>query len=339
MAIPYRSAMTFALSLALSAGLIAMLVHSAGVEQFLSTVSGISLPWVILALFTFAGSWFFRTWRLARFTTSFTSRAWYLFKIQIGGFALNSILPVKIGDAIIIFGLRSLHMGIGYATAIAVQLRILDLLVITAATLPLFFLKLNPETSSRVSTSLYVLGCISATPFLMTWLVRNGILLRIIDHAIKFTNNLHIRFILDKIKSTLSSYELITRQKITFMTTLAISCAIWYFEFITTFIISNSLNLDIKFVYIIPAVALANMSKAAPTTPGGLGVYESVMALILQLSGTSTQSAITLAICDHVFKKICTIGVGFPILAKILGDNWIQKIKDIKLKGMSRERK
>jgi len=89
------------------------LVHYAGFEQFYEIVLQASPRWIAAAALVYASSWTFRTWRLRLFTEHAGKKigAFDLFKLYISGYALNVILPAKLGDVITVG--YSLPTGLG----------------------------------------------------------------------------------------------------------------------------------------------------------------------------------------------------------------------------------
>jgi uncharacterized protein (TIRG00374 family) len=82
-------------------GILLALIYHAGFERFLDIVLQTSPYWIATAVIIYAASWIFRTWRLERFTTHAGKniKIFDLFKLYISGYALNIILPAKLGDA------------------------------------------------------------------------------------------------------------------------------------------------------------------------------------------------------------------------------------------------
>jgi uncharacterized membrane protein YbhN (UPF0104 family) len=66
------------------------------------------------------------------------------------------------------------------------------------------------------------------------------------------------------------------------------------------------------------AITIANLSKAIPITPGGVGVYEGTFALVVtNLTYISWEVALGAAILDHAVKNFITIVLGFGSIVKL----------------------
>ena len=327
-----RSAILFAASICLGVGLIGGLLLKAGPERIISLPERLSWIAVLLAAIIYSLSWFFRTWRLARFTTEQNPSPRHLFQIQIAGFALNSLLPMKLGDALIVMGLHAAQMGIGRATAIVVQLRVLDLFLVLTATAPLFFLEFHATLPDWVDHSISSIGALACLPLGFTWLVHRGIPQKFLQKLLKNASSERLRFLVAKINDACRSYAEIVMRKRLFAETILLTACIWSMEGLTTAALASSLGMSVPLELLFPAVAMANLSKAAPATPGGIGVYESVMALVLSLGGISFEDAIILALCDHVLKKAITLGFGLPCASSLLGTSWRTVLTTLKFK-------
>ena len=58
------------------------------------------------------------------------------------------------------------------------------------------------------------------------------------------------------------------------------------------------------------------------TTPGGVGIYESIIISVLILAGFEMDVALAVAISDHVTKKLFTLAIGVPGTGGIIGSHW-----------------
>ncbi len=80
--------------------IIIIMIVIAGPTEVLTILKQTSPKWLILSIWIYSISWFFRTWRL-RIFLSRTWRKWdwiNTFELHIAGFALNTFLPAKVGD-------------------------------------------------------------------------------------------------------------------------------------------------------------------------------------------------------------------------------------------------
>jgi uncharacterized membrane protein YbhN (UPF0104 family) len=82
------------------------------------------------------------------------------------------------------------------------------------------------------------------------------------------------------------------------------------------------------------AVALGNIVKIFPITPGAIGTYEVALTAVFGLGGIKPEIGFTVAVLDHIIKNSITlIGGGFALSE--LGLRWREVLctdKDV-LKG------
>jgi uncharacterized membrane protein YbhN (UPF0104 family) len=82
------------------------------------------------------------------------------------------------------------------------------------------------------------------------------------------------------------------------------------------------------------AVALGNIAKIFPITPGAIGTYEVALTAVFGLGGIKPEIGFTVAVLDHIIKNSITlIGGGFALSG--LGFRWREVLctdKDV-LKG------
>ena len=77
-----------------------ILVRLIGIREFLDLLKQLSYLTIAGAVVVYAASWYFRTWRLGVMTKAMGGqiRFFDLFKLHISGYALNVVLPGKLGD-------------------------------------------------------------------------------------------------------------------------------------------------------------------------------------------------------------------------------------------------
>ena len=87
-----------------------------------------------------------------------------------------------------------------------------------------------------------------------------------------------------------------------------LSLALWLSDIVVCYIISMSFGTP-EFLLVSLAVAVGNIVKALPITPGGVGTYEAAMTAVL-MSQYSTGTAFTIALVDHAVKNLATLALG-----------------------------
>jgi len=95
----------------------------------------------------------------------------------------------------------------------------------------------------------------------------------------------------------------------------ALSLLLWLSDISVCYIIAMSFGSP-DFVLIALAIAVGNIAKALPITPGGIGTYEATITTILT-SNYSTGIAFTIALVDHAVKNISTVVLGIISLSAL----------------------
>jgi hypothetical protein len=94
-----------------------------------------------------------------------------------------------------------------------------------------------------------------------------------------------------------------------------LSLLLWLSDITVCYLIALSFG-DVSFVLIALAVAVGNIVKALPITPGGVGTYEAAVTAVL-LSQFSAGTAFTIALVDHAVKNVTTVLLGLLSLASL----------------------
>ena len=309
----------YSISVLIGFSLLTFLVYKAGLDNFWNIVSKISIFWVIIAVMVYAASWILRTLRLKKLVfhqggESISLKS--LFKLNISGSALNAILPAKLGDIAMIGCLRMHKMKIGAATAILLQMRLLDflaLLLLLVALFPLAFL--SGVLSYVTMIILYSLIALGALFGILIFDKHKKISLRLMKLSCRFKRKTII-FIFRKINDAYNAFQNIILDRKLYLTTLLLSLVIWLLESITCYFISIAVGAKISVGIIALAVTLGNISKIIPVTSGGVGIYEGVFAGILTKFGLPFDIAIAIAISDHFVKKFFNLALGLPSTAE-----------------------
>jgi hypothetical protein len=77
----------------------------------------------------------------------------------------------------------------------------------------------------------------------------------------------------------------------------------------------------IPFAVIVLAVVVGNLVKAVPVTPGGIGTYEAMLAIIFVLAGVAPAIATLIAVIDHLNKNLITLAGG--IISMYFFGDWV----------------
>jgi uncharacterized protein (TIRG00374 family) len=89
----------------------------------------------------------------------------------------------------------------------------------------------------------------------------------------------------------------------------------WILDVFTCYAIALPFGVDFWVVAL--DVAIANIVKAIPITPGGIGAYEVVVTGILTAFGVNPADAFTVALIDHTLKNVLTLLAGYASLTHL----------------------
>jgi uncharacterized protein (TIRG00374 family) len=114
----------------------------------------------------------------------------------------------------------------------------------------------------------------------------------------------------------------------TFLTVTASSLLIWGMDILTCYLVLKafpSAGINLSSTYMISliflAVAVGNIAKTFPITPGAIGTYEVALTAVFGLGGIKPEIAFTVTVVDHIIKNAITlIGGAFAISG--LGLRW-----------------
>jgi uncharacterized protein (TIRG00374 family) len=312
-----------AVGLTVGIGIVVWLIYHSGFGRFWQLVSRVSLSWLGVAILLYALSWAARTWRLRLFTRQAGKelKIGDLFKLQVSGFALNVLLPAKLGDLAFIGYLKMQGLRLGRAAAIALQNRILDLLAVLLLALPGMCQLLRRSLASSQFAPRWI--AVSFALGLTALLAVSGLV--ILDRRLKLSRLLRrwgegrqkrwLRTALFKIDDAYVGYHEIVRDRRLLGGSVLLSLIIWCFEALTCLTVVTALGLEISLAAVMLGICLANVGKSVPPIPGGLGIYEGILSAVLVLFGLPFEAAVAAAILDALLKKGFNLVWGIPATA------------------------
>lgn len=298
---------------------ILLLLYYAGFNNVKDKLEHVNPLLITISIVFYASSWFFRTERLRELVQNAGKKIsfWNLFKIHISGYALNVILPAKLGDIATIGFLNANHIGVGKSTAIVIQTRILDIIaLIIISVLCMWFVCIGPQPEWIIS-SMRLSIIIVAIPLSMVILDRKKKTVSIINHITGLVKKDFSKNLIMKVADAYDGYHNIVSDKKMFLSTAVISLFIWLIDGITCYLVSLSFDTNISIMICVFAIMIANIGKSFPSTPGSIGIYEAVLASVLTVFGVPYSTAILVAIVDHLIKNSFTLVVGLPLTLTI----------------------
>jgi uncharacterized protein (TIRG00374 family) len=301
-----------------------------GFEKFLNIILQTSPYWIVASVIVYATSWIFRTLRLEKFTAHAGKKIklFDLFKLYISGYALNVILPAKVGDVATVGYLKMEGINIGRSAAIIIQTRVLDILALILLSIPAFILLFEKGASEWIWTTIFICILIVAVPMGIVLLDRNKIFSAILEKLKDRCNHKILKLLAEKARDAYEGYHEIVSNKRLLVASILLSVLIWLFEALTCYTVSIAVDAQVTFIAVFFAVSIANVGKCVPATPGAVGIYEGILVAILVLFAVPFDIAVVIAIVDHLIKNLFILLIGVPATADIGVD--ISKIRATK---------
>jgi len=295
-------------------GILLILICRAGFERSFNVILQTSPYWIAASVIVYAASWIFRTWRLERLTTHAgkTIKIFDLFRLHISGYALNAILPAKLGDAVTAGYLKMQGISIGRSAAIILQTRLLDLLALVLLSTPGFVFLLGKSAPFWMVTTLIICMAVVVTPIAIAALDKDRRLSDISESLQDRLGHEFLKVAAGKMRDAYEGYHEIVSDKRLLAASILLSLVIWLFDGLTCYVVSIAVGARVSVIAIVLAVSVANIGKTVPTTPGSIGIYEGILATVLVLLGVSLDVAAVIAILDHAIKKLFNLAFGVP---------------------------
>lgn len=311
-------------------GVLLGLIYYVGFEKFLNIILQTSPYWIVASVIVYATSWIFRTLRLEKFTAHAGKKIklFDLFKLYISGYALNVILPAKVGDVATVGYLKMEGINIGRSAAIIIQTRVLDILALILLSIPAFILLFEKGASEWIWTTIFICILIVAVPMGIVLLDRNKIFSAILEKLKDRCNHKILKLLAEKARDAYEGYHEIVSNKRLLVASILLSVLIWLFEALTCYTVSIAVDAQVTFIAVFFAVSIANVGKCVPATPGAVGIYEGILVAILVLFAVPFDIAVVIAIVDHLIKNLFILLIGVPATADIGVD--ISKIRATK---------
>jgi uncharacterized protein (TIRG00374 family) len=300
-------------------GILLLLIYYVGFENFLNIIRQTTPSLIAVSVIIYAASWIFRTWRLERFTTHAGKniKIFDLFQLYISGYALNVILPAKLGDAATVGYLKMKGINIGRSAAIILQTRILDVLALILLSLPVFIIFYEKNVTGWIRITIFISILIVIVPISIAALDKNKLFSAFLEKSGNKHSQKIIKLTLKKTKDAYEGYHEIVSNKGLLVASICLSLLIWLFEALACCTVSIGVGDQIPIIVVIFAVSIANLGKCIPATPGAIGVYEGILAAVLVLFGMSFDIAIVIAILDHFIKNLFILVMGVPATTSI----------------------
>ena len=316
-----RQALKHILKLFLGIAIIAAIFIYTGLDKSVAILLKTDLTLLSSAFIIFSASWIFRAARLRSLFHEYRIRDIKnedVYKTNFAANALNIVLPLKLGDIsqMYIFHTK-FKIPLKESVISVIYTRIFDILALSIIGFTTLMLVMSERSIQNFSTYIAIfLLMISATAFVTSSTVQAQL----------------VQYI-GKNRPTLSKIILSFRlSRKCRAISMIYSLLAWIMEGLTTYVVFRSLGQDIPLSIAFLGLAVANMVKIIPATPGGIGLFEGTMAILYVSFGVNPNTAIVAATLDHLVKNINVLIFGIPSLISYKYDTtllnrWKEKVK------------
>ena len=300
------------LGLCLGIGLLLLWIQRAGFRQFGRAILGASPSLLLASVAVYSSSWIFRTWRLSLLANHDGTSIGLidLFKLHVAGYALNVLLPFKLGDAASIGFLKMKGVGLGRAAAIIFQTRVMDVTALLSLCIPASFLVPRKAAPAWMPTVILAAACIAAVPFCVVALDRGRVASAWLARAAAKLGNRLLMLIAEKGNDAYLSYHELAGDRKLGAASVGLSVLTWALEGLSGYAVAVAVIGPVSPLLVVLAISIGNLGKCVPITPGAVGIYESIVAAILHGFGIPLEAAIAIAILDNILKKLFTLSFG-----------------------------
>lgn len=297
------------LSILMGIGIFAAFIYFSDINEITSILSKIHPIWIIFIVIIYSIDWLLRGYRWKMILEILGHKIELKNSVSLtilGNFA-NLIIPAKIGDAVRAFVIkRNNNIDLSKGSSSVVIDRILDFFGVAILAYVSFIiiskdLSLPNWTKVLIDNSAYML---------IGGFVVIGIISKV-ELSEKYLNGTNVisRFYKKFVCPLFENIKTIYKPKAMIML-CTISIVICLFEVFTAVILLYSLGYLNNIPLIIAAIMLANLTKALPLTPGGIGPYEGTFAAIFMVGELSYILGLTIGILDHGIKNLYTVMFG-----------------------------
>ena len=315
--------------LLVSAALLAFFFQSLDVYSMGTTIREANFALIVPAVAVYFGGVWLRAarWRLLMepFAVVPTSR---LFRVIVIGFAVNNVLPLRLGEIVRTFLLRRSH-GVPIAAALATVLleRLLDVIALCALmTLVLFFVPLDGWALALASfAGLVTAG--AAAGLLVRLALPRSVVHRVLDVAQSLADRLGQR-----VGSLARSFLDGVRALEDARTVLAVgflSIACWVAELGLYYFMMLDFGFNSGILSLVAGMVVANLATALPSSPGYVGTFDVPLQLLLtDTFGVPSALAASYTVLTHAVLLVPVVVAGLALLSR----------EDLSLRSLTRGR-
>ncbi len=313
--------------------LLALIATILGAQDIIESAKTASLSTLMLATFMYLISWPLRGIRYQQILSRLYNPqpVKFLTETIFISQSANVVLPARIGDvmrAYILKHTRNIPLTTGFSS-LTVE-RVFDIVAITAigaiaASTAAADIELNPWITSTIYTASGVVVLLFIALF--------GISLTR-DSSKRIKGLLH-RFsksgdYTDKVADIAAQFaheiSVVAVKPKSFAVVLITSLMIWFVDIMTCLTVLNAfpsvgITSGSLLALVFLAVAVGNITKMFPITPGAIGTYEAALTAVFALGGIDPVVGFTAAVLDHIIKNSVTL-IGGGLALSSFGMGW-----------------
>lgn len=297
------------LSFVLAILLLYFVLSKAGINNINGYIKNINYFWIIAVAATYTVDMLLRSirWREILKDNAVQISMLDAFLAYNLGNSLNIIVPAKIGDVARSYYLKKKNNYSYTSTLPAVVMdRFFDVLGVYIIMLLACFYIITQVKLPRWFLNLMIIGVIC----LIAAFIVFGFLAAKKERIAVIKNDKLKKFVLSFIENLDGS----VKNKKKFVKLILYSIIMWLLEGVGAYMVFLSIHCTVNPVVAIFANMTATLTKVIPVTPGGIGVFEGTMVIILSLFGVSPVLGGVVSTLDHLIMNVYTIVIGIYVI-------------------------
>ncbi|MBN2489089.1 MAG: flippase-like domain-containing protein [Methanosarcinaceae archaeon] len=313
--------------------LLALISTVLGAQDIIESAKTASIGTLIFAAFVYLFSWPFRGARYQQILSrlGYPQPLGFLTGTIFISQSANVVLPARIGDitrAYILKQGRNMPLTTGFSS-VTVE-RVFDIVAITSigafsASIAATDIQLDSWVTSMIYLSTGIIVLFFAVLFGLS-LSRDGSK-RIRSIVYRFSRSGDYT---DKVADIASQFVheigIVSVKPGSFAVVLVTSLLVWFVDIATCYTVLSAFPaVDISsgsmLALVFLAIAIGNIAKMFPITPGAIGTYEATLTTVFALGGIEPVIGFTAAVIDHIIKNSVTL-VGGGLALSSFGMKW-----------------
>ena len=322
-----------ALSVVLAIILLAMIATILGAQDIIQSAKTASKSALILAAFVYIISLPIRGIRYQHILLRLNNQqsVKLLTETILISQSANVVLPARIGDvmrAYILKRARNIPLTTGFSS-LAIE-RVFDIVAITAiGAVAAYITAANIELNTWITSTIYTAGGVIVLLFIVLFgisLTRDSFkLIKSIVYKLSRSSDYT-----DKVANIVAQFvheiSVVAVKPKSFAVILITSLMIWFVDIITCLTVLNAfpgvgISSSSLLALVFLAVAVGNIAKMFPVTPGAIGTYEAALTGVFTLGGIDPVVGFAVAVLDHIIKNSVTL-IGGGLALSHIGMKW-----------------